>query len=108
MRCASWVRDLTPSLLNTLRRWYSTVFGLMNSCSAISGLVAPCATSCEICASWGVRSVQRLHRAFTGVLTGRSQLHAGPLAEPVHAQLGEQPVGGPQLVAGVPGSALAS
>ncbi len=28
---ASWVRDLTPSFLNTLRRWYSTVLALMNS-----------------------------------------------------------------------------
>ncbi len=44
-RCASWVRDLTPSFLNTLPRWYSTVLGLMNSCSAISLLVEPSAAS---------------------------------------------------------------
>jgi len=44
-RRASWVRDLTPSFLNTLPRWYSTVLGLMNSCSAISLLVEPSAAS---------------------------------------------------------------
>jgi SnoaL-like protein len=27
---ASWVRDFTSSLRKTLRRWYSTVLGLMN------------------------------------------------------------------------------
>jgi hypothetical protein len=31
IRRASCVRDFTPSLRNTLRRWYSTVLGLMNS-----------------------------------------------------------------------------
>jgi hypothetical protein len=31
MRRASCVRDFTPSLRNTLRRWYSTVLALMNS-----------------------------------------------------------------------------
>ena len=31
IRCASCVRDFTSSLRNALRRWYSTVLGLMNS-----------------------------------------------------------------------------
>ncbi len=31
LRCASCVRDLTPSLRNALCRWYSTVLGLMKS-----------------------------------------------------------------------------
>jgi hypothetical protein len=31
IRRASCVRDFTPSLRNTLRRWYSTVLGLMNN-----------------------------------------------------------------------------
>ena len=31
MRCASWVRVFTLSFRNALRRWYSTVLGLMNS-----------------------------------------------------------------------------
>jgi hypothetical protein len=29
---SSWMRELIASLVNTLRRWYSTVPGLMNSC----------------------------------------------------------------------------
>jgi hypothetical protein len=31
IRRASCVRDFTPSFQNALRRWYSTVLGLMNS-----------------------------------------------------------------------------
>jgi hypothetical protein len=31
IRLASCVRDFTSSFRNTLRRWYSTVLGLMNS-----------------------------------------------------------------------------
>ena len=31
MRCASCVRDFTSSFRNALRRWYSTVLGLMKS-----------------------------------------------------------------------------
>jgi hypothetical protein len=38
---ASWVRELTPSLRNTLRRWYSTVLGLTNSWAAISREMKP-------------------------------------------------------------------
>ena len=44
-RFASWMRELTSSLRNTFRRWYSTVLLLINSWAAISGLLAPCATS---------------------------------------------------------------
>lgn len=29
-RRANWARDVMPSFLNTLPRWYSTVLGLMN------------------------------------------------------------------------------
>ena len=49
-RFASCVRDLTPSLRNTLRRWYSTVLGLTNSFSSSFS----CATRREICASCSV------------------------------------------------------
>jgi|SRR6266511_627292 hypothetical protein len=35
----SSIREEIPSLANTLRRWYSTVFGLTNSCDATSLLV---------------------------------------------------------------------
>lgn len=41
---ASWVRDATPSFLNTLRRWKSTVAGLVNSREANSLLDRPSLT----------------------------------------------------------------
>jgi hypothetical protein len=37
----SALRELMSSFSNTLRRWYSTVRGLMNSWAPISGLVCP-------------------------------------------------------------------
>src|SRR5262249_33756374 len=52
----SWVRDVMPSFLKTLARWYSTVPGLMNSWAAISLFVAPSAASVATRASCGVRS----------------------------------------------------
>jgi hypothetical protein len=54
-RCVSSVRDLMSSLRKALRRWYSTVLGLMNSCVAISRLVCPSAARRAIRVSWGVR-----------------------------------------------------
>ena len=47
-------RELTPSFVNTLRRWYSTVRGLMNSWLPISWLVCPAAVSRAICVSCAV------------------------------------------------------
>ena len=44
-RCASWEREVTPSFVNTLRRWKSTVRGLTNSWLATSRLDIPAATS---------------------------------------------------------------
>ena len=38
---SSWLRELMSSLVNTLRRWYSTVRGLMNSWAPISGFDRP-------------------------------------------------------------------
>ena len=52
-RWASWVRDVTPSFRNTLRRWYSTVLGVTNSWAAISRFACPRLTRAAICASWG-------------------------------------------------------
>jgi hypothetical protein len=37
----SWLRELMSSVLKTLRRWYWTVRGLMNSRAPISGLDRP-------------------------------------------------------------------
>ena len=51
---ASSVRDATPSLPNTLRRWNSTVRGDMTSRAATSRLDRPSATPIATCRSWGV------------------------------------------------------
>ena len=51
---ASCVRHVTSSFRNALRRWYSTVLGLMNRCAAISRFVLPSAARRETCASCGV------------------------------------------------------
>ena len=50
------LRELISSLVNTLRRWYSTVRGLMNSLAPISGFVCLSLAMRAICASWGVRT----------------------------------------------------
>jgi hypothetical protein len=44
-RCRSCRRELTPSLENTLCRWYSAVRGLMKSWAPISGFAWPSAAS---------------------------------------------------------------
>src|ERR1700754_4254429 len=53
---SSSLRELMPSLVKTLRRWYLTVRGLMNSRVPISGFDSPSRASRAICASWGVSS----------------------------------------------------
>ena len=53
----SSAREVTPSLLNTLRRWKSTVRGLTNSCAATSRLDRPCRTRAATWRSCAVRSV---------------------------------------------------
>ena len=49
----SWLREVISSFWMTLRRWYCTVRGLMNSCEPISGLERPSLASRAICDSWG-------------------------------------------------------
>ena len=44
------------SLVKTLRRWYSTVRGLMKSWAPISGFVRPSTASRVTCSSWAVSS----------------------------------------------------
>src|SRR5579859_6375465 len=50
----SWLRELTPSLVKTLPRWYWTVRVLMNRREPISGLDRPSRASRATCASWAV------------------------------------------------------
>src|SRR6266851_879570 len=60
-----------------LRRWYSTVAGLRNSCAATSRLVSPSATRRAIWASWDVSalvvSTLRVPAPFTDPLGGLLQ-----------------------------------
>ena len=49
-------RELTPVLVNTLRRWKSTVRGLTNSCAATSLFDIPFLTSWATCRSCGVNT----------------------------------------------------
>ena len=56
----SWLRELMPSLVKTLPRWYWTVRALMNSCAPISGFDRPSRASRAIWVSCGVSSLARL------------------------------------------------
>ena len=84
------------------------MLGLMNSCAAISWLVAPSAASRAIWASWGVRSSRvstvRL-RACSPVACSSTR---GALGERLHADSREHLVGGAQLLARVEPPALAA
>jgi hypothetical protein len=48
------LREVMPSLVKILCRWYSTVRGLMNIWAAISALAWPSMASRTICVSWEV------------------------------------------------------
>ena len=69
----SSLRELMSSLVNTLRRWYSTVRGLMNSLAPISGFVCLSLAIRAICASWGVRT----SRVSIGAPAARSRRWPG-------------------------------
>ena len=97
---------MTPSFVNTLLKWYSTVLGLMNSSLPISGLVRPAAASRAICDSCGVRSAWR-PRCACGGLSGRHQLTPGALGERFGAHPVEHVVGETKLLTGVEPAVLA-
>ena len=104
----SWLREVMPSLANTLPRWYCTVRGDRNSRAPISGLDSPSRASRAICASCAVSSRRGGCRAFAGGLAGGQQLAAGPLGERLHADGVEHAVRGAQLLAGLAAPALAA
>ena len=56
---SSWLREVMPSLVKTLRRWYWTVCALMNSRVPISGFDSPSRAIRAIRASWAVSSSSR-------------------------------------------------
>jgi hypothetical protein len=81
-----------PSLVNTLRRWYSTVRGLRNSSAPISGFVCPSTARRAI-------SAARLDREPAHGLAGGRELAPGTLGEPVRADAAERLVGCTKLLA---------
>ena len=103
----SSLRELIPSLPNTLRRCHSTVRGLRNSWAPISGFVCPSAASRAICDLLRRQVVERLDGALAHRLAGGQQLAAGALGERLHAHLGEHRVRDAQLLAGVDAAVLA-
>ena len=105
---SSWLRELMSSLMKTLRRWYWTVRGLMNSRVPISGFESPSRASRAIWASWAVSSSRVSTRALAGGLAGGQQLAAGPLGERLDAHRRQHLVGGAQLLARVDAPVLAS
>jgi hypothetical protein len=82
------------------------VLGLINKWPAISMLLAPRAASREICASCGVRSPPVSAPLLAGVLPRGAQLNPRPLGEALHAEVGEQGMGGAQLGSGLDVPAL--
>ena len=95
------MRELIPSFVNTLRRCYSTVRGLMNSWAPISGFVSPSRASRATCASCARQRVERLDGALAHRLAGGQQLAPGALGERLAADAGEHLVGRTQLLARV-------
>ena len=108
LSCASCVRDLTCSLRNTLCRWYSTVFALMNSLAAISRFVSPRAArratrvSCEV-SSCRVSTVRLPARSPVASSSRRARSANASTPKSVKSWW----VGGSQLLASVPAPAAA-
>ena len=100
--CSSWLRELMPSLVKTLRRWYSTVRGLMNSRAPISGLDRPSRASRAIWASCGGelgRAVSAVRlRAVSPVASSSRAARSANASRPIAANM---LVRGAQLLARV-------
>ena len=96
-----------PSLRNTLRRWYWTVRGLMNSWAPISGFVRPSRASRAICASCAVSSSRvstRRLRTVSPVARSSRRARSANASTPI---VDSMSCGGAQLLAGVDAPALA-
>ena len=74
----SCLRELMSSLVNTFRRCYWTVRGLMKSRALISGLDRPSRTSLAICASCAVRSSAWWRRCVCGPFPRWPAARGGP------------------------------
>ena len=104
----SWRREVTPSLLKTLRRCHSTVRLLMNNCSPISEFDRPSPASRAICASWAVSWSGSSIVRFRQSRAGRRQFAASALGEAVHSHRTEQLVPDAELAACVCSAVRAS
>ena len=93
---SSSLRELMPSLRKTLRRWYLTVRGLMNSRVPISGFDESVAGEARDQRLLGGELVAGLGRASANGLAGGQQLVPGPLGERFGSHRGEHFVGRPQ------------
>ena len=103
----SSLRELMSSFANTLRRWYSTVRGLMNSWAPISGFVCPSRGEAGDLRLLRREDVARLVGAPAHRLAGGQQLAAGALGERLGPEAAEHLVGGAQLLARVDAPVLA-
>jgi len=101
----SCLRELMSSLPKTLRKWYSTVRGLMNSCAPISGSSVHRRPGGQS-APPGRQAVAGVGRALAHGLARRDQLTAGALGEGVGADRAEHVMGDAQLLAGVDAAML--
>ena len=96
------------SFVKTLRRWYSTVRGLMNSWAPISGFVCPWAARRATCAFLRRELVEGVDGAFADGFSGGGEFAAGAFGERVSADLSEHLVGGAELLACVDAAVFAA
>ena len=86
----SWLRELMPSLVKTLRRWYWTVRELMNSRAPISGLDRPSRASRATWASWAVSAspVSRLRlRTVSPVASSSRRARSANASMPIASSI---------------------
>jgi hypothetical protein len=103
----SCLRELMSSLVNTLRRCYSTVRGLMNSSAPISGFVCPARRAARSAPPGGA-DVTRLIDPLASGFSGDHELATRALGKGVGPDAAERLVGGPKLLAGVKAPILAT
>ena len=105
---SSSLRELMSSLVKTLRRWYLTVRGLMNSRVPISGFESPSRASRAICASWAVSSsrVSTVRLRTVSPVASSSRRARSANASDAHRR--QHLVGGAQLLARVDAPVLAA
>src|SRR3954451_19662278 len=102
------LRELIPSLVNTLRKWYSTVRGLMKSRAPMSALESPSTGELRDQRLLGRELSARLGRPLPRPSARGEQLALGAAGERVHPHRGEPLVSDAQLGPRVESPALAS